>query len=128
MAAQRGFGTVYLDEIDFQSEVEPPVAHFDSDLYLAPEILHTLRRTACEQGLFYQDRKKDMIDKYRNDFIYMQEGDVVWHGQDPSIITSHREFSGTRPGSALWLKLVDPNESEGERFEVYDKNLAALSA
>jgi len=128
VAAQRGFGTIDLNEINFQSEVEPPLAHFDSDIDEAPDIIHTLRRTACEQGLFYQDRKKDMIDKYRNDFIYMQEGDVVWHGQDPSIITSHREFSGTRPGSALWLKLVDPNESEGERFEVYDKNLAALSA
>jgi len=128
VAAQRGFGTVYLDEIDFQSEVEPPVAHFDSDLYLAPEILHTFRRTACEQGLFYRDRQKDMIDKYRGDFIYMQEGDVVWHGPEPPDINGHRDFAGTRPGSALWLKLVDPNESEGERFEVYEKNLAALSA
>jgi uncharacterized protein (DUF362 family) len=128
VAAQRGFGTVDLNEIDFQSEVDSPVAHFDSDVDESPDLLHTLRRTACEQGLYYRDRLSDMIDRYRNNFIYMQEGNVVWHGSDPSNIGSHRDFSSARPGSALWLKMVDPEEFEGERFEVYENNLKALSA
>ena len=42
---------------------------------------------------------------------------------DPSHIGSHREFAGRRPGSALFLKLVDPEEREGERFEVYEEGL-----
>lgn len=128
VAAQRGFGTVDLDEIDFVSEVEPPLAHFDSDIDEAPEILHTLRRTACEQGLFYQDKHHSIVDKYRQEFIYMQEGDVVWHGTDPYSLISHRDFSSGKPGSALWLKYVDPEETEGENYEVYERNLTALSA
>ena len=58
----------------------------------------------------------------------MQDGKVVWHGDDPSVISSHRSYSGSKPGSALWLKLVDPDEIEAEQFEVYNKCLASLSA
>ena len=66
-----------------------------------------------------------MIDRFRNQYIYLQEGEVVWHGSDPAIIKSHREFSGDKPGQALWLKLVDPEEREGEKFEVYEECLGA---
>ncbi len=128
VAAQRGFGTVDLDEIDFVSDVQAPVAHFDSDIDEAPELIHTLRRTACEQGLFYRDHRKDIVDRYRGKFIYMQEGEIAWHGEDPSVIGSHRSYSSAKPGSAMWLKMVDPEETEGERFEVYDRCLSALSA
>ena len=70
-----------------------------------------------------------MIDRYANDFIYMQDGDVVWHGEDPSHIKSHQEFaSSDKPGSALFMKLVDPQETEGERFEVYEDNLKRIPA
>ena len=48
---------------------------------------------------------------------------MKWSGADPSHIGSHREFAGSRPGSALFLKLVDPEEREGERFEVYEEGL-----
>ncbi|MBM3265654.1 MAG: DUF362 domain-containing protein [candidate division Zixibacteria bacterium] len=129
VAAQRGFGTVNLSKIDHDlAGLTPPLAHFDSDIDESPEILHTLRQTACEQGLFYRDQRASMIDRFRGDFIYMQDGEVVWHGPDPTQITSHRAFSGRRPGSALWLKLVDPEEQEGERFEVYDRCLKLMSA
>ena len=84
----------------------------------------SVRQTACEQGLFYRDRQREMIDRFRNQYIYLQEGEVVWHGSDPAIIKSHREFSGDKPGQALWLKLVDPEEREGEKFEVYEECLA----
>jgi hypothetical protein len=128
VAAQRGFGTVNLEEIDFQSDVYPPVAHFDSDVGEDLATIGAVRETACEQGLFYRDSQRQMVDRFHGQFIYMQDGEVVWHGADPSIITSHREFSGKRPGSALWLKLVDPEEREGERFEVYEQCLSLMSA
>lgn len=128
VTAQRGFGTVDLNEIDYESDVIGPLAHFDSDYDEAPEILHTLRETACEQGLYYRDCRSAMIDRFAGEFIYMQDGEVVWHGDNPEAIYSHRAFSGKRPGSALWLKLVDPEEKEGERYEVYENCLKALSA
>ena len=128
MAAQRGFGTVNLDEIDFESEVTSPLAAFDSAQDEASEISRSVRETACEQGLYYRDHQKEMVDRFRGDFIYMQDGEVVWHGPDPSEIESHRDFVGGKPGSALWLKLVDPEEREGERFEVYETCLKAMLA
>ena len=127
IAANRGFGTVDLDEIDFDSEVTAPLAEFNTEQDEAPEIIHTLRETACQQGLLYQDHKSKLIDRFAGDFIYMQDGEVVWHGEDPSIIRSHREFSNTKPGSCLWLKKVDPDELEGEHFEVYDSCMVGLS-
>jgi len=128
VAANREFGTVNLDEIDYETDVTGPLAEFNTEQDEAPDIIHTLRETACEQGLFYQDHKSKMIDRFAGNYIYMQDGEVVWHGEDPSIIQSHREFAGTKPGSCLWLKKVDPEEREGERFEVYDACLSALSA
>ena len=122
-AAQRGFGTVDLEEIDFESEVTAPLNDFDSVEVDAPEIAASIRRTACEQSLFYRDRQREMIDRFHNQFIYLQEGKVVWHGPDPAIIESHRVFSDGKPGQALWLKLVDPEEREGENFAVYEECL-----
>ena len=123
VAAQRGFGTVDLDEIDFVSEVAAPLNEFDSVEEDPPEIIATVRETACEQGLFYRDRMEAMIDRYAGDFIYLQDGEIVWNGPDPSHIDSHRNFAGRKPGSALFLKKVDPEEREGERFEAYEKIL-----
>ena len=129
IAANRGFGTVDLDEIDFVSETDAaPLADFNSYETDTPEIAHSIRRSACEQGLIYRDKQDEMIDRYANDFIYMQDGDIVWHGEDPSHIRSHREIGTDKPGSALFMKLVDPQETEGERFEVYAENLKRLSA
>jgi len=128
IAAQGGFGTVDLKEIDFESEVQGPLAEFNSEEMDPPEVMATCRQTACEQGLLYRDRSKEMVDRYRGDFIYVQDGEVVWHGPDPSHLRSHREFSGKKPGSALWLKLVDPEEREGERFEVYEDCLSRMAS
>ena len=128
IAAQGGFGTVDLKEIDFESEVQSPLAEFNSEEMDPPEVMATCRQTACEQGLLYRDRMGEMVERYRGDFIYVQDGEVVWHGPDPSHLRSHREFAGKRPGSALWLKLVDPEEREGERFGVYEDCLKRMTA
>ena len=55
VAAQRGFGTVDLEQIDFESEVTAPLNEFDSEEMDTPAIMASVRQTACEQGLFYRD-------------------------------------------------------------------------
>ena len=128
VAAQSGFGTVNLDEIDFESEVEGPLNEFDSVEEDPPAIMATVRETACEQGLFYRDRMQAMIEKHRGNFVYLQDGEVKWSGEDPAHIRSHREFTGRKPGSALFLKKVDPEEREGEHFEAYEDCLKRMRA
>ena len=127
LAAERGFGTLDLDEIDFESEVQGPLAEFDSVATDADETVDKWRRTTCEQGLIYQDQKSKFIDRYRGKFIYMQDGGVVWNGDDPSKLGSRRDLSGDKKDSALWLKYVDPDEAEGERFERYAECLHLAS-
>ena len=116
-----------FDEIDFKSEVTGPLAEFDSVSTDAGETVASWRRTTCEQGLIYRDEQSEIIDRYRGQFIYMQDGQVVWNGDDPSNLGSRRDLSGDRKDSALWLKYVDPDESEGERFERYDECLQLAS-
>ena len=128
IAAQRGYGTVNLDEIDWESEVTAPLAEFDSVETDTQETVANWRRTTCEQGLVYLENQKDLIDRYRNNFIYMQGGEVVWSGPDPSNLGSRRQLSGEKKDSALWLKLVDAEEHEGERFNVYDECLKPFAA
>ena len=128
VAAQGGFGTVDLDQIDVVSEVEAPLNEFDSVEEDTPQHMAAIRESACEQGLFYLDHMGEMIDRYRGDFIYLQDREVKWNGPDPSHISNHRDFSGNRPGSALFLKLVDPEEHEGERFDVYEDCLQRMRA
>ena len=127
IAAQHGFGTVDLNEIDFVSEVEAPLADFDSVSTDPDATVANWRRTTCEQGLIYQDEQRELIDRYRGEFIYMQDGQVVWNGADPSNLGSRRKLSGDKKDSALWLKYVDPAEGEGERFERYDECLRLAS-
>ncbi|MDP6038685.1 MAG: DUF362 domain-containing protein, partial [Candidatus Latescibacteria bacterium] len=127
IAANRGFGTVDLNEIDFESEVQRPLAEFDSEKTDSGTIVESWRRTTCEQALFYRDRQKDLIDRYRDEFIFLQDGDVVWHGEDPANLGSRRRLSGSKKDQGMWLKLVDPEETEGERFEAYDECLDLAS-
>ena len=123
IAASRGFGTVDLERIDFASEVEPLNGAFDADEMDPPETVANWRRTACEQGLFYQNNQARLIDQYRDEFIYLQDGEVVWHGPDPTHLGSRRQLSGGKKDQALWLKKVDPQESENEQFKVYEECL-----
>jgi uncharacterized protein (DUF362 family) len=127
IAAEHGFGTVDLNEIDFASEVEAPLAEFDSVSTDPDATVANWRCTTCEQGLIYQDEQRKLIDRYRGEFIYMQDGQVVWNGADPSNLGSRRKLSGDRKDSALWLKYVDPEEGEGERFERYSECLRLAS-
>ena len=127
IAAQRGFGTLNIEDIDFESEVTGPLAEFDSVATDSGETVDSWRRTTCEQGLIYREEQRKIIDAYRGQFVYMQDGKVVWNGEDPTNLGSRRQLSGQRKDSALWLKYVDPEEREGEHFERYEECLALAS-
>jgi len=126
IAAENGFGTVNLDEIDFQTEVKPPLAEFDPHEPDSKERMRSWRKTTCEQGLFYRDHQEEMMGKYAGEYIFLQDGDVVWNGSDPRELGSRRGMTRGRPDHALWLKLVDPDDMEGEHFEVYERNLMSI--
>ncbi|MBI2941589.1 MAG: DUF362 domain-containing protein [Chloroflexi bacterium] len=126
IAAEHGFGTVDLGEIDFQCEVQRPVAHFAPDQLDPAETIARWRETTCEQALFYRDHQRDLVGRYAGEFLMLQDGEVIWHGPDPSTLPSRRILSGERKDSAIWLKLADPEEREGEHFEVYERELARM--
>jgi hypothetical protein len=128
VAAQRGFGTVDLNQIDFETEVTGPLAEFDAEETDSLETVTSWRRTTCEQALVYLDRKSHFVDRYRNQFIFLQSGEVVWHGEDPANLGSRRKLSGDEKDQAMWLKLVDPEETESERFSVYTDQLARIAS
>jgi hypothetical protein len=126
IAAQRGFGTVDLDKIDFESDVTGPLSEFDSEATDPDSLVESWRRTTCEQAVIYRESKNKLIDRYRGNFIFLQEGDVVWHGDNPANLGSRRELSGKKKDQGMWLKLVDPEEVEGEQFKAYDECLTAM--
>lgn len=125
VAADHGFGTANLDEIDFETDLTPPLAEFNSYEGDPSEMIANLRRSACEQGLFYQDQRDRLMDRYAGQFIYVQDREVIWHGTDPAQAAAVHELSGQKKDHAVWLKLVDPEEREGERYRVYEQILAA---
>jgi hypothetical protein len=128
IAANRGYGSVNLDEIDFESEVNGPLAEFDSEQTDSKRMVESWRRTTCEQALIYRDRSSELIDRHRNNFIFLQEGEVVWSGQDPANLGSRRKLAGIKKDQGMWLKLVDPEEREGERFSAYDECISSFPA
>ncbi|MCZ6681313.1 MAG: DUF362 domain-containing protein [Candidatus Poribacteria bacterium] len=124
VAAEHGFGTVNLDEIDFDmGGLQPPLAEFDSTEMDANEKIANLRRTACQQALFYQDNREWFAGRYAGSFIYLQDREVVWSGAQPENAGTVQQLSGKRNDEAVWLKLVDPEEKEGERMRVYERLL-----
>ena len=129
VAAERGYGTVDLDKIDFRTDLQPPLAHFDSDEQDPPPIVASIRRTACEQALFYRDERERLVDRYAGEMVVLRDREVVWHGTDQPAFESHGHFAGgADPGSASFMKVADPEETEGEAFGVYERLLPGLVA
>jgi uncharacterized protein (DUF362 family) len=124
VAAEGGFGTVDLNEIDFESEVTGPVGNFFANLTDSAETVHSWQRTTCEQGLFYRDHRDEMVEKYAGQYILLQQGKVRWSNPVSDLKGSRRKLSGDAPNQAMYLKYVDPAEAENERFGVYEKGLA----
>jgi len=126
VAAENGFGTVDMDEIDFETDIYPPLAEFKTDEPDSPETVRSWRKTTCEQALYYLDHKDELMDQYAGEYIFLQDNEVVLSGPDFRNMGSRRGLSGGKPDHALWLKLVDPEDMEGEKFEVYKENLERL--
>jgi len=84
------------------------------------------RRTTCEQALYYRDNQSQFLDKYAGEYILLQENQVRWHDKDSRLRRSRRRLAGEKPEQAMWLKYVDPDEAEGEYFEVYERALAHI--
>jgi uncharacterized protein (DUF362 family) len=126
VAAENGFGTVKLNEIDFVSELAPqPAGTFFSSMTDSAETNLTWRRTMCEQALYYADRKR-ALERYAGEYILLQDQQVRWHSPHGTIRVSRRELSGDHRDHAMWFKYVDPDEAEGEHYEVYERALAGI--
>ncbi len=130
VAAESGFGTVNLDEMDFASEVTAPVGDkpFFAKITDSPQIVHSWRKTTAEQGLYYRDHREDFIRRYAGEYILLQMGEVKWHDPSGTVHASRRVLSGDHPEQAMWMKYVDPDEAEGEHFEVYERTLDEMRA
>jgi hypothetical protein len=126
VAAEGGFGTVDLAKIDFASEVQAPVGHFFSKVTDPRETVMSWRKTTAEQGLLYRDHQQKYVDKYRSLYIMLHMGEVVWTSASGQLAVSRRQLSGLHTEQALWFKYVDPDEAEGEHYEVYERVLAVF--
>ena len=84
VAAEHGFGTVNLEEIDFDmGELQPPLAEFDSEDTDPTEKIASLRQTASQQALFYRDNQDRLVSGHAGSYIYLQDGEVIWSGPQP---------------------------------------------
>jgi hypothetical protein len=65
---------------------------------------------------------------HRHHGIHLQDKEVKWHSESGVFRQSRRELAGANKLSAMWLKLVDPEEAEGEHYEVYERVLDGIRA
>ena len=127
VAAQGGFGTVDLDEIEFESEVDAPMGEFFTLEFDPEERVRSWIRSMCEQALFYRDNRDRLVSEHAGSYILLQMGEVRWSDPHGHIGHSRRKLAGDHPEEGLWLKYVDPDEAEAERYEVYADTLARLA-
>jgi hypothetical protein len=128
IAHDHGFGTADLAQIDWQSEVSAPVASFRTVETDSLETVLAWRRSTCEQALYYRDHQAQLVAQYAGQYILLQDNEVKWHAAGSDFAYSRRDLAGPNKQSAMWFKLVDPAEAEGEHFEVYEAELARLRA
>ena len=125
-AAESGFGTVNLDEIDWQSEVQAPVNQFFTKITDSLQTVISWRRTTAEQAMYFVDHRKEIMSKYAGEYILLQMGEVKWHDKSGVLDRSRRILSGEHPEQAMWFKYVDPDEQEDEHYEVYERTLESI--
>lgn len=130
VAAEGGFGTVDLNAIDYVSEVTAPVGDkpFFAKITDSRETVFSWRKTTAEQGLYYRDHAKEIQGKYAGQYILLQMGQVKWHEKGGRVHESRRILAGDHPEQGMWMKWVDPEEAEGEHYEVYDRTLRQIEA
>jgi uncharacterized protein (DUF362 family) len=128
VAAEGGYGTVNLDEIDWSSEVEPQPegVFFAANTDSAAQVI-SWRKTTSEQALYYRDHMREFVDKYAGEYILLQMNEVKFHSESSYLNVSRRELAGDHPEQGMFMKYVDPNEAEGECFDVYERALADIA-
>lgn len=127
LAHALGLGTADLDAISFESEVQPPLAEFLTQETDPFERVLAWRRSTCEQALHYRDHMAEFHARYAGKWILLQNQKVVSVQDSSTLQASRRVLSGSDTGAALWFKYVDPQEAEGEHFEVYEQELAYIA-
>jgi len=128
VAAEGGLGTVNLNEIDFQSEVQAPVGKFFAKVIDPQQTVISWQRSTAEQALYYRDHRQALVDKHAGEYILLQMGEVRWADKAGNITSSRRLLSGEHPELAMWLKYVDPEEMEEEHYAVYQETLGRMSS
>jgi hypothetical protein len=126
IAANGGFGTVDLQQIDFQSEVQAPLGKFFTKKVDEYDRIISWRRTTAEQAMVYLDKQKKIIDQYAGKYILMQKGEVKWADASGDVSDSRNRLSKESPGQAVWMKYIDPDEDEGEHYPVYEEALKQI--
>lgn len=127
MIAERcGFGTAHLEDIDFASEVEPPIGEYHREDWVPLPRQISWRHTMSQQALYYRDHRAEFA-QYAGEYMMMQDGQVVWHDRNSNPGQSRNVISAQNQDSGLWMKYVDPDEAEGEHFEVYERALRQLN-
>jgi hypothetical protein len=101
------------------------VAEFDSAEIDLAEQIALLRRTASEQALCYRDNRDRILDAHAGSYVFLQDGEVIWSGRKPEEAGAVQHVASGKKDQAVWLKLADPEEREGERMDVYEKIVAA---
>ena len=128
IAAENGFGTVDLNEIDYQSEAQAPLGKFFSNITDSQERVISWRRTTAEQALYFLEHRRELVSQYAGEYILLQQGQVRWHDPSGRLGMSRRKLAGDNPDEAMWFKYIDPEEIEAEHFEVYERTLAEIKA
>ena len=128
IAAQSGFGTIDLDQIDFESEVQAPIGQFFSKEIDPQEMVVSWRKTMAEQGMFYAEHREQLVKEYEGKYILLQMGQVRWADTAGDIRFSRRQLAGDHPEQAMFQKFVSAEEVEGEHFEVYEQTLRDMAA
>jgi hypothetical protein len=75
---------------------------------------------------YYLEHKQELVDRYAGEFILLQDGEVIWHDTTSRLGVSRGELARGKRRCAMWLKYVDPEEAEGEHYEVYERALAHI--
>ena len=63
------------------------------------------------------------MEKDAGQYVLLQQGEVRWNDPVSDLKRSRRKLSGDRPEQAMFLKYVDPDEVEDERYGVYERGL-----
>jgi uncharacterized protein (DUF362 family) len=124
-AAQAGLGPVSAEEIEVVGDPIAPLAkRFHVDRQRSPELIDAVRRDTCVQALLYRERRAEFLAESGGRYIGLVEGEVIFDEPDLSGLHSRGRMMAGHPERAFFLKYVQPEDADPERYEVYERLLA----